>query len=429
MAQDSDLSQTSESYQTFSEDGAWCWFSDPRAVHLNGKIYSGWVSGDGSIMVGSYEESTGIIKEVNIFPKFDKDDHANPSFIVLPDNRLMVFFSAHSTLGRGETKAAITYATTKNPEDITEWEVQKRLEKNAEGPRKFCYTNPVMLSGENNRIYLFWRGGDWKPTFCYTDDFGKTWSNVFSLIKSSLNTYKRPYVKISSNGRDEIHFAFTDGHPRPEALNSIYYLKYKGGKFYKANGQVVGTMETLPVEHEDCDMVYDAYKEYIATRNGVRAWIWDVAVDKDGNPVIGYARLPEETNHQYYYAKWDGMKWVDSKITNAGSYFPRFRKNKEHREPEPHYSGGIYIDHEDVNKVYYSRAVGDTFEIFSATTEDEGKTWKEKAITSNSNRDNVRPFAIRGAAEGSKSQVMWMYNDYYSHYKDFKTRIKMDISK
>ena len=43
-------------YKTFSNDGAWCWFSDPRAIHLNNKIYSGWVSSDGSIMVGSYNE-------------------------------------------------------------------------------------------------------------------------------------------------------------------------------------------------------------------------------------------------------------------------------------------------------------------------------------------------------------------------------------
>jgi hypothetical protein len=424
--QESITNVPAESHTTFSEDGAWCWFSDPRAVHLNGKVYSGWVSTDGSIMVASYNEHTGETKEVNIFSKFNKDDHANPSFLILPDKRIMVFFSAHSTLGREEKEGAITYATSKNPEDITEWDIQKRLTKNAEGPRNFCYTNPVMLSEESNRIYIFWRGGDWKPTFCYTDDFGKTWSNVFSLIKSSENNYKRPYVKLSSNGKDEIHFAFTDGHPRGEALNNIYYLKYKAGEFYRANGDLVGTMESLPIEHEKCDMVYDAYKAYIATRNGVRAWIWDVAFDSEGTPVIAYAKLPEETNHEYWYAKWDGEQWINSKITSAGSYFPRYQKLKEAREPEPHYSGGVYIDHEDVNVVYYSRAVGDIFEIFKGETMDDGQTWKEIPITSKSEKDNVRPFAIRGAGDIAKSQVMWMYNENYSHYKVFNSRIKID---
>lgn len=424
--QESITSQPAESFQSFSEDGAWCWFSDPRAVYLNGKIYAGWVSSDGSIMVASYNEKTGEKKEVNIFSEFNKDDHANPSLLILPDKRIMVFFSAHSTLGRGETKAAITYATTKNPEDITAWEVQKRLEKNAEGPRKFCYNNPVMLSKENNRIYIFWRGGDWKPTFCYTDDFGKTWSTVFSLIKSSVSNYKRPYVKVSSNGEDEIHFAFTDGHPRVEALNSIYYMKYKDGKFYKANGDIIGTMDSLPIEHEECDIVYDAYAEYLETRNGVRGWIWDVAFRKDGNPVIAYAQLPEESSHDYFYASWDGKKWINSKICDAGAFFPRFEKLKDAREPEPHYSGGVYIDHENVDVVYYSRPIGDIFEIFKAETKDNGLTWKEQSITSNSKKDNVRPFAIRGAGEKAKSQVLWMYNETYTHYKDYDTRIKID---
>ena len=175
-AQESTANKSSNAFKSFSEDGAWCWFSDPRAVYLNGKVYSGWVSADGSVMVASYNEKTGETKEVNIYPEFNKDDHANPSFLVLPDNRIMMFFSAHSTKGTGEKEAAITYATSKYPEDITEWQVQKRITQNAEGPRKFCYTNPVMLSEENNRIYIFWRGGDWKPTFCYSDDFGKTWS-------------------------------------------------------------------------------------------------------------------------------------------------------------------------------------------------------------------------------------------------------------
>jgi len=414
-------------YKTFSADGAWCWFSDPRAVHLNGKIYAGWVSADGSIMVASYDEKTGETKEVNIYPEFNKDDHANPSFLMLPDKRIMVFFSAHSTRGLGEKEPAITYALSKNPEDITQWEIQQRITQNAKEPKAFCYTNPVMLSEENNRIYIFWRGGDWKPTFSYTNDFGKTWSKAITLLKSSLNTKKRPYLKVSSNGKDEIHFAFTDGHPRNEPLNSIYYLKYKAGTFYKADGTVVGTTESLPVEHEDCDVVYDANKAFLENRNGVRAWIWDVSNDENGNPVMVYTRLPEETKHQYYYAKWNGNSWINSKISDAGSSFPRYERAKETREPEPHYSGGVYLDHENSNVIYYSKPVDDIFEIFKAETKDFGKNWVETAITSNSKKDNVRPFAIRGANEDAKSQVLWMFIDRYSQYHDYNTQIKMDI--
>ncbi len=38
--------ENSESYQSFTQNGAWCWFSDPRAVYFEGKYkrtYAGWI--------------------------------------------------------------------------------------------------------------------------------------------------------------------------------------------------------------------------------------------------------------------------------------------------------------------------------------------------------------------------------------------------
>lgn len=418
--------QPARYYKTLSNDGAWCWFSDPRAVSLNSKIYTGWVSKNGSIMVASYNEKTRETNEVNISSHFNKDDHANPSFLILPDKRIMVFFSSHSRLGNGEEVPATTYAISKNPEDITSWETQQKITDNIDGPMGFCYTNPIMLSKEKNRIYLFWRGGNWKPTFCYTDNFGKTWSKSATLLTSTTTGFNRPYIKISSNGKDDIHFAFTDGHPRNEPLNSIYYFKYKKGKFYKANGTIIGDLNNLPVKKEFCDIVYNAAESYKKTAFGVRSWIWDVAVDTNGNPTMVYTQLPEETTHHYYYAKWNGKSWMNSKISNAGSAFPRFERKKESRDPEPHYSGGISLDHENTNIVYYSKPVNDIFEIFKATTTNHGKTWSHTAITTNSKKDNVRPFAVRGSGEHESSQLLWMFNEKYEHYTKYDTKIKID---
>ncbi|PCH69796.1 MAG: hypothetical protein COC06_06840 [Bacteroidales bacterium] len=427
QAQNNELAISGRSYHSFTEDGAWCWFSDPRAVYLNNKIYSGWVSEEGSIIVASYNTKTGETKKVNLYAKFNKDDHANPSLLILPDHRIMVFFSAHSSMGLGEKKPAIWYSTTKNPEDITAWDELQTQTKNTKGWRAFCYMNPVMLSAENNRIYLFWRGGDSKPTFCYSDNQGESWSKVFTLVSSNNNVTNRPYMKVASNGKDEIHFAFTDGHPRNEPLNSIYYLKYKAGKFYKADGTPIGSIESLPIAHEDCDIVYDAKEEYKKTAFGIRSWIWDVAVDTIGYPVVAYTRLAEETMHHYYYARWNGTTWENHRICKAGSSFPRYKRDKSTREPEPHYSGGVQLDHESPNVVYLSRPVKDIFEIFKYETPDYGKTWTQTAITSQSKKDNVRPFALGGSGEDVSNQVLWMYNDRYSHFTDFKSRIKVDI--
>ncbi len=420
--------KAARNYETLSEDGAWCWFSDPRAVSVDDKIITGWVARDGSVMVASYDIKSKAVQQFNLYPQFNKDDHANPSFVVLPDKKIMAFFSAHSTKGRGEKEPAISYAITKESGDITSWEPLQRITENSEGPMAFCYTNPVLLSEESNRIYVFWRGGDWKPTFRYTDDRGKSWSNIFSLVKSSENVFKRPYVKVSSNGKDEIHFAFTDGHPRNEPLNSIYYLKYRKGKFFKADGTELGTTQDLPLNHEDCDLVYDASEHFKKNAFGVRSWIWDIAVDSIGNPVIAYTKLPTESEHQYWYAYWDGQRWLNSKISDAGSWFPRYVKSKSEQEPEPHYSGGISLDQHEPNVVYFSKPVGDIFEVFRSETTDQGKSWVETPLTANSRKDNVRPHVIRRTAK-APGQVTWMYNDRYSEYTDFDTGIKISVEK
>jgi hypothetical protein len=87
------------------------------------------------------------------------------------------------------------------------------------------------------------------------------------------------------------------------------------------------------------------------------------------------------------------------------------------------------LDHENTNVVFYSKPVGDVFEIFTAKTQNSGKDWEISPITSNSKKDNVRPFAIRGANEDARVQVLWMRNNRYSHYKDYNTQIKMNLAR
>ena len=243
---------------------------------------------------------------------------------------MVVFYTSHGS----DVSDAMYYRLSQRPEDITAWGERLEIGSNTEGPRGYTYPNPVRLSQEEGRIYLFWRGGNFKPSFSYTDDL-LTWAPARTLIQSEKATVVRPYVKIASNDRDVIHFAFTDGHPRNEPRNSIYYLRYRDGSFTRADGSMVGTMENLPLIHERADLVYDG------GLTKVRAWIWDVAEDREGNPVIVYTRLPGEPDHRYHYARWSGAEWVDTEITAAGGWFPHTPEGAN--EPEPHYSGGIVL--------------------------------------------------------------------------------------
>ncbi|AQT69995.1 Unsaturated rhamnogalacturonyl hydrolase YteR [Anaerohalosphaera lusitana] len=403
-----------QAYQPMTEDGAWCWFSDPRAVYKDGKAYAGWVTKDGSIVVGTYDYKTGETQQTVLHEKFQADDHCNPSILIRPDNRLVVFYTLHG--GRN-----MYIRISENPLDISEWSpVINPGFSNAKNRYGVCYSNPVQLSQEDNKMYVLWRGIDWKPTMSTSTDGGKTWAKPTQVITS---TGGRPYVKVGTNHNDRFDIAFTTGHPRREPQNSVFFMRYRDGAFYKADGTKIANIDQTPIAHTDADIVYDA------TETNVRAWVWDTAADADGNPVIVYTRLPSETDHRYHYARWTGEKWLDVELCKAGKWFPETPQGK--REPEPHYSAGIILDHNDPSTVYLALPRGGTFEIEKWTTADKGETWNRTAVTVNSTNDNVRPFVIRDyPAQTEGPRVLWMNNRKYVHFArngGYDTSIRMDV--
>ncbi len=150
------------------------------------------------------------------------------------------------------------------------------------------------------------------------------------------------------------------------------------------------------------DCVYDA----IPTEE--KAWIWDVAENESGHPVLAYAKFLDDSNHVYCYASWDGKQWNNKDLVNAGKWFPETQEGKVEREPN--YSGGISIDHENTNTLYLSVKRDSVFEIEKWVTGNGGKSWKVSNITQGSSKNNVRPVAIRGADEENPLQVLWMCN-------------------
>lgn len=107
---------------------------------------------------------------------------------------------------------------------------------------------------------------------------------------------------------------FTNGHSKLGSDISVHHIYYQEGYFRQTNGEKIGTFESLPISIKETDKIYDA------NTTGVRAWIWDIALNKNNNPVITYARYPDEHNHEYYYTQWNGSKWIDKRIINSGSY-------------------------------------------------------------------------------------------------------------
>ena len=379
------------------DGGSWCWFADPRAIryeHRHVRTYVGWVGLRGEVQVACYDHGRQGWAVTVVRDRLGVDDHGNPALAFSPDGRLMVFYSAH--YGR-----RMYYRVSSAPESIDAWEPERRIPTNEFGPWGFTYPNPLSLSGEG-RLYLFWRGGARNPTFAALDGEG-SWSKARTLVRVRRH---RPYAKFATNGVDEIHLAFTDAHPRNRAT-SIYYARYRDGTMLGASGREIGPVSELPLSPEQADIVHDGNQEG-------RAWIHDVALDREGNPALVYAVFPAHDDHRYVYARWTPSGWVTRELVGAGGSISE-------NGSEPHYSGGIALRHGDPSMLVLSREVDGIHEVERWTTADGGKTWLREPITERSEAPNLRPVIVRNPRPGA-TDMFWLRGRYHS-YRRYHTAI------
>ena len=377
--------------------GAWSWFGDPRAVSTSGKTFVGWVDLEGDIKVSSYDHLTGERVTALLQARLNQDDHANPSLHVRPDGRLMVFCSRH-------VGPAMHYRVSSRPGDVRSWEPPQTVPANVAGNRGYTYPNPIRL--DDGTTYLFWRGGNYNPTFSTQADGSTAWSPARNLI---LMPNERPYVKYASSGGNTIHVAYTNAHPSEFPDVNIYYARVRAGRIEHAGGSLIRPLANAPIAPADGDQVLNPSQP---------TWVHDVAADSQGRPVIVFASFPSATDHRYHYARWTGSVWEVREITRAGGSF-------RGDGGSPYYSGGITLDHEDPSRVYLSRQVAPgSWQVEMWTTPDGGATWNDMPVSLPETQRNVRPVSPRGMPElfDHPLSVVWM-RGAYPNYEEYATAI------
>ena len=388
---------TSSLFGTLGQ-GSWNWFGDPRAVYVGNpydEIIVGWIDWSGNVTVAAYSPQSGVASTQVIGQTFH-DDHSSPSIVIEPDKRLTVFYSAHNG-------SEMYYRSTLLPGNISAWGPLQEVPSNVKGSLGFTYPNPVLLPAEENKLYLFWRGGDWSTDYATRTVDGR-WSQARALIRVPG---QRPYVKVAPGGRDEIALAFTNGHPR-NVLTSIYYAVYRAGSLWTAGGRWISRIASGPIRPAQADLVYNARATHVPS------WVWDVAVGPRGRPVIVYATFPSHQRHEYWYADWTWTRWVSHFLTDGGGSISPDTIEYE-------YSGGITLDHSDPSIVYLSRQVRGGFEIERWTTADGGVRWRHTVVVPADGTDNVRPVVPRGWDRGPMS-LLWLRGDYGS-YTTYRTSV------
>lgn len=384
-----------------SADGAWCWFSDPRAVYYNDHTYIAYVKSNGDIAIRSYDHATHVTSaETVLHATLEVDDHDNPAILVrASDHKIIVFYSKHD----GADKV-IYERISSNPEDISAFAAETTIDP-ASGAALYSYVNPVQLTGEaSSPIYLFYRRHDLafanaRLAYTKSTDGGVTWS-AQTLVADVT------YHKVAQNGNARIDFAVSN-HPGDPVDHGIYHFYYQGGNYYQTDGTLISA--GLPLAVGDLTQVYDG-----STTAG---WVWDVAIDRSTNyPVVVYATFPGGVvDHRYNYGQWSGASWVTNQIAAEGG-------GTIYAAPgaQDYYSGGVVLDHENPQIVYLSKIVGGQFEVYQYWTVDGGTNWQNIALTTGSASKQIRPVAVRNHANDLR--VVWL-SGTYTTYTNFALSI------
>ncbi|MEM9887135.1 MAG: BNR-4 repeat-containing protein [Bacteroidota bacterium] len=401
---------------TLTNDGAWCWFSDPRAIYLDGQVITAWVKSEGTVEAARFGLSDQNVETDELYFRLERDDHNNPAFVATAAGKVLAMYTRH-------TRKDLFINILEDAKGVFNFtDVQFIHPFDGEQLKKFpqasiTYANPYQLVEEDNRLYCFGRWTGFKPNLMWSDDGGENWtkSKVF-ITNYPFESNNRPYAKYYSDGKSKIHIVFTDGHPRIEPTNSVYYAYLEDGKFHRADGTIIVDMGHIPFEPKDASIIFRSNE-----KEG-RAWIADMAQDEQGQPVILYTKSPKETDHRYWYARYINGEWVNYEICASGKWFPQTPQGQKEREP--HYFGGMSLHPDNPNVVYLSRQVNGIFEIERWETKDDGQSWEREAITQDSEHDNVRPYVPRGLSKEDQEVVLWMENEFYIHYTNYQTKIR-----
>ena len=415
-----------------TKEGAWCWFADPRALHYentSGTInstYISYIDVHGGIKATQHNFLTGKNNEVLIRSYFQPDDHNVPAFLILPDERVMIFYSRHTD------EACFYYRISKKPGDITNLGEEKKIVT----ANNTTYPNPFILSDDPTHIYLGWRGINWHPTIAKlslpdANDNVTVEAGPYQVVQS---TGARPYAKYYSNGKDKIYLTYTTGHPDNEYPNWVYlnYIDINTFQLKDITGTVLSTVPSgvHNVNKTTYNSTYPA--AVVDAPTDQRDWAWQTAIDKDGLPVVAMVQISnDKLTHNYYYFKWTGTAWRKTFLAYGGAKF------HQTAGLELCYSGGLAIDDDNPNIVYCSVPTsgtsGTVYEIKKFVIGTDGTVTSSEMVTTNSTLNNSRPYVIQNSGK-SQLRLGWMHGNYYdwivssTNPKGYPTEIRTDWS-
>jgi hypothetical protein len=426
-----------------NDNGAWSWFMDERAIVHEGKLLVGSVRSTGAHNDPTHDdpdrgnielavhELDGYRTDVVILHRcLEQDDHDGPALHVRPDGRVLAVYTRHSQ----ERKV---YWRVSEPGDPTRWGPIREFVTPGEdhppfGGDNVTYSNLFQLSAEGGTLYNFFRGPRHQQNWMVSGNNGGSWQYGGMFLEGHRGY--APYFKYANNGRDTIHFAGTEDHPR-NFDNSVYHGFIKKRIIHHSDGRESGPLSTTANKSGD---IWDLTTVFKGDADNV-AWVIDLRLDADERPVCvfsvqkdgrGVPKGRGGMDHRYHYARWDGQRWRQREIAFAG------RRLYPH---EDDYTGGCAINprdtaeifistdaHPETGKPLISAADGERHhELFRGRTPDGGTTWSWTPVTADSDTDNLRPLAP--IPEDDRTVLAWMRGRYEHNRGPWSTQVAAAI--
>lgn len=391
---------------TFNDNGAWCWYQDPRIIHdpANNTLLISSVAASegpdganraGDIDLTTYDLTSGKTTRSILHHSLQpQDDHNAAAVMLRPDGKYLAMYSRHnmdnSTYWRISSKA----------HDASQWSDEQTFDWtslfNAVDPKNHAtYCNLFYLPAEN-RTYNFSRAINTDPSILISNNQGESWTFAGKLLTNKRLGYVNGYTKYASNGRDRIDFITTDHHPR-DFNNNIYHGYISGGKLHKTDGSIVDENVLDNEGHSQTELtkIFAANAPF-GQRIMTHAWTVSLKLDPAGHP-FGLITCRSNTSpddksfsdHRLFYARLKNEKWEINEVAKLGTaLWPA----------EQDYTGLADIDGLDPNVIYISTPIdprdGKTIkvhEIFKGITIDDAKSWTWTPLTTDSPVDNLRP--------------------------------------
>lgn len=408
-----------------SPNGAWCWFQDERVIvdashpdepvmmftSISASEEIEAEQGDLDFHWYGLDSGTGGVLEFH--DRFGQDDHNVAALFQLDDGRTLAVYSRHND----DTN---TYSRLSAPHRPDSWSDAHIYE----GVAAATYNN-LLTAGADRKLLDFSRLQGWDPNFLAWDDQTETWQYGGRL----LNSEGRPYLKYANSADGtRIHLVATDQHPR-DFDNSIYHGTTDGKVLLKSSGEVLDQdlSDQDAVEPSELTVVFAGDPDNVA-------WMADVAVDRNDQPVIAFSVQKDGRgkpkgsgglDHRYYLARHGAEGWQQWEIAYAG----------ERLYPiEDDYTGLVAIDPTDVDYLVISTNADPSsgaplisnadgqrhYELFAGRINETGAPVAWQPLTRNSTVDNIRP--IIPAWDSDRRVILWMRGSYTT-YKDFDTQV------